>query len=277
LIKELVLCEFKTQFKKPFKTNTMIKYDETPGTNENSFDRKSRRSGDSRSLLGILLVAIGAVMIARHSGWLNSDLYDHLFSWPVLLIVIGLFNLARKAYTPAIILISIGLFFFVEQFSFIPENFHENFWPALIVLVGVSFILRRGGGSNHRNPFSNMDPKSKKSTDFIDETAIFGGKNVSVVTENFQGGKITSIFGGANINLRYAKPVEGCMIDIATIFGGTKIIVPEDWNVKIEVVSIFGGFEDKRGYSVISRTGTGKVVVIKGTCIFGGGELNSMP
>ena len=139
------MCEFKTQFKKPFKTNTMIKYDETPGTNENSFDRKSRRSGDSRSLLGILLVAIGAVMIARHSGWLNSDLYDHLFSWPVLLIVIGLFNLARKAYTPAIILISIGLFFFVEQFSFIPENFHENFWPALIVLVGVSFILRRGG------------------------------------------------------------------------------------------------------------------------------------
>ena len=124
--------------------------------------------------------------------------------------------------------------------------------------------------------FNGGDP-SNKSTDFIDETAIFGGRNISVVTENFQGGKITSIFGGSNINLRYAKPVEGCTIDVATIFGGTKIIVPEDWNVKIEVVSVFGGFEDKRGYSVISRTGTGKIVVIKGTCIFGGGELNSMP
>jgi len=153
----------------------------------------------------------------------------------------------------------------------------ENFWPALIVLVGVTFILRKGGGRHNRNPFTDMDSVSNKSTDFIDETAIFGGRNISVVTENFQGGKITSIFGGSKINLRYAKPVEGCTIDVATIFGGTKIIVPEDWNVKIEVVSIFGGFEDKRGYSVISRTGTGKVVVIKGTCIFGGGELNSMP
>ena len=256
----------------------MIKYDETPEKNDNSFGRRGNRSGDSRSLLGILLVAIGGMMIARHSGWLDGELYDHLFSWPVLLIVIGIFNLARKAFTPAIILISIGLFFFLERFSFMPDNFHENFWPALIVLVGISFILRRGGGPRRTgNPFNDLDPVSNKSTDFIDETAIFGGRNISVVTENFQGGKITSIFGGSKINLRYAKPVEGCTIDVATIFGGTKIIVPEDWNVKIEVVSIFGGFEDKRGYSVISRTGTGKIVVIKGTCIFGGGELNSMP
>ena len=190
----------------------------------------------------------------------------------MLLIVIGLFNLARKAYTPAIILIAIGTFFLID----IPDNMRENFWPALIVLVGITFLFQRRG-THPKNPFGDFDKTTSSSTDFIDETAVFGRRNISVVTENFQGGKITSIFGGSKINLRYAKPVEGCAIDIATIFGGTKIIVPEDWNVKIEVVSIFGGFEDKRGYSVISRTGTGKVVVIKGTCIFGGGELNSMP
>ena len=250
----------------------MYKYDENPGKDEISIGKKGSGGGDSRTLLGIILVAVGGVLIARNYGWLDYEFSRYLISWQMLLIVIGLFNLARRAYTPAIILISIGLFFLID----IPDNMRENFWPALIVLLGVTFILRTGGRRN-RNPFTDMDSVSSKSTDFIDETAIFGGRNISVVTENFQGGKITSIFGGSKINLRYAKPVEGCTIDIATIFGGTKIIVPEDWNVKIEVVSIFGGFEDKRGYSVISRTGTGKVVVIKGTCIFGGGELNSMP
>ncbi|HWS00387.1 MAG TPA: LiaF domain-containing protein, partial [Prolixibacteraceae bacterium] len=113
--------------------------------------------------------------------------------------------------------------------------------------------------------------------DYLDETAIFGGRNMSLVSEHFRGGKITSIFGGSKINLLYCKPVEGCVIDVVTIFGGTKIFVPENWNVKTEVVSIFGGFEDKRGNSVISRVDQSKIVVFKGSAIFGGGEIISMP
>jgi predicted membrane protein len=250
----------------------MFKYDEPNEKNEVSCSAGKHRHGDSRLFLGIILIGIGAILIARNYGWLDYEFSRYLISWQMLLIVIGLFQLARRAYTPAIILIAIGTFFLID----IPDNMRENFWPALIVLVGVTFLIQRGR-THHRNPFSNMDNATSKSTDFIDETAIFGGRNISVVTDNFQGGKITAIFGGSKINLRYAKPVEGCTIDVATIFGGTKIIVPEDWNVKIEVVSIFGGFEDKRGYSVISRTGTGKIVVIKGSCIFGGGELNTLP
>ena len=250
----------------------MFKYDDPNEKNETPNSVRKDRHGDSRTFLGILLVGIGAILIARNYGWLDYEFSRYLISWQMLLIVIGLFNLARRAYTPAIILIAVGTFFLID----IPDNMRENFWPALIVLVGVTFLIQRGR-PRHRNIFHNLDNSTNKSTDFIDETAIFGGRNISVVTDNFQGGKITAIFGGSKINLRYAKPVEGCTIDVATIFGGTKIIVPEDWNVKIEVVSIFGGFEDKRGYSVISRTGTGKIVVIKGTCIFGGGELNTLP
>jgi predicted membrane protein len=100
---------------------------------------------------------------------------------------------------------------------------------------------------------------------------------MSLVSDQFRGGKITSIFGGSKINLLYCKPVEGCVIDVVTIFGGTKIYVPENWNVKTEVVSIFGGFEDKRGNSVISRVDQSKIVVFKGSAIFGGGEIISIP
>ena len=256
----------------------MIKYDESPEPNDSSSVRQKSKNYDSRTFVGIIFVLVGSVLIARNYGWLDYDFSRYLISWQMLLIVIGLFQLARRAYTPAIVLIGVGLFFLID----FPDNFRENFWPVLIILVGVSFILQWQRSPNHKNhhgfkKIHNLGEDYSNSIDYIDETAIFGGRTVSVVSENFQGGKVTAIFGGSNINLRYAKPVPGCTIDIANIFGGTKIIVPEDWNVKIEVVSIFGGFDDKRGSSVISRTGSGKIVVIKGTCIFGGGEVTSMP
>jgi predicted membrane protein len=250
----------------------MYKYDETTGKNETVPAGHSNRNFDSRSFVGIILVALGGILIARNYGWLDYEITRYLISWQMILIVIGLFNLARRAYTPAIVLISIGLFFLID----FPDGLRENFWPALIVVVGISLILqwRRPAQRSH---FPNFSKGNSKSVDAIDETAVFGGRNISVVTENFQGGKITAIFGGSTIDLRFAKPVEGCTIDVVTIFGGTKIIVPEEWNMKIDVVPIFGGFDDKRSASVISRTSTGKVVMIKGSCIFGGGEITNMP
>jgi predicted membrane protein len=67
-------------------------------------------------------------------------------------------------------------------------------------------------------------------------------------------------------------------IDVFCIFGGMKLIVPEDWNVKIRVMSIFGGFSDKHR---ILSTGTSAAqdtqLIIKGIVIFGGGEITSDP
>ena len=249
----------------------MIKYDDPTEQNDSSSIPHKSNNFDSRTFVGIIFVAIGGLLLARNYGLLEYDLFRHLISWPMLLIVIGLFQLARKAYTPAIVLISIGLIFLFDFQDW------ENIWPAIFILVGISFILQWRRSSPHQKRNSNFGFDQSSSTDFIDETAIFGGRTLSIVSENFQGGKITSVFGGSKINLRYAKPAPGCTIDVANIFGGTKIIVPEDWNVKVEVVSIFGGFEDKRGASVISRTSLGKIVIIKGTCIFGGGEVNTMP
>lgn len=242
--------------------------------NEPVFDGrlKRQRGSDSRVFLGVLFVAIGALLILENLDLLPYDLSHVLISWPMLLIVIGIFNLNRKAGSAGFILIGIGTFFLLPRIFDVPDHFFHNFWPAILVIVGIIFILqwkRKPGLPPYRSDVDNKD--------ILDETAIFGGRNMSLVSEQFKGGKITSIFGGSKINLLYCKPVDGCVIDVATIFGGTKIIVPENWNVKTEVVSIFGGFEDKRGNSVISRVDQSKVVVVKGVAIFGGGEITSMP
>ena len=56
------------------------------------------------------------------------------------------------------------------------------------------------------------------------------------------------------------------------IFGGTKLIVPEEWDVKVEITSVFGGFSDKRVRSVVEKD-SGSMIVITGACVFGGGEI----
>jgi predicted membrane protein len=232
---------------------------------------RKHRGSDSRIFMGILFVTIGALLILKNLDILSWDLSHILISWPMLLIVIGLFNLNRKAGTAGVILIGVGIFFLIPKIFDIDYDFYRNFWPLILVVVGLVFILQW-----RRTPNLLLGGQVDKN-DILDETEIFGGRNMSLVSEQFRGGKITSIFGGSKINLLYCKPIEGCTIDVATIFGGTKIIVPENWNVRTEVVSIFGGFEDKRGNSVISRVDQSKIVIVKGVAIFGGGEITSMP
>ena len=119
------------------------------------------------------------------------------------------------------------------------------------------------------DPDAATNPGSAAGTgqgmDYIDETAIFGGRNFSMVSNHFIGGKITAIFGGFTINLLNCTPAQGCTIDLANIFGGTKLIVPPDWNIKMEVTAIAGGFEDKRK-NLSREIDPSKTLIIKGTC-----------
>jgi predicted membrane protein len=243
-------------------------------TTENSqmYCGRHRHGGlGSRIFLGVLLVATGSILIARQLGWLTSDLSNIIVSWPMLLIAFGVFNIARRAYSSGFIFTAIGLFYLSPKIFGVPEDFTQNFWPIVMIVIGIFIMLHR------HHPHDHNWGKEKSTSDSMDETAIFGGKDISIVNDNFTGGKITSIFGGSKINLMNAKPAPGCTIEVENIFGGTKLIVPEDWNIKVEIVPTFGGFEDRRSPSVISRSDPGKTVVIKGSCIFGGGEITSIP
>lgn len=236
---------------------------------KDDFDKPYPTHKGNRPLLGLILVLIGVILIADNSGMIPYSVSRIVISWQMLLIVIGLFNLAKRAFTPGFILIAIGGFFLLPRISGVPENIVYNFWPAVLVIIGLAFLLdrsRHGGGVR----------KGVNPTDYFDEVAILGGRETSLVTDNFRGGKVTTIFGGCTFNLLKANPADDCTIDMFTMFGGSKFIVPSDWNVKVEVVSILGGFSDKRSISM-SEVDTNKVVVIKGFAIFGGGEVANLP
>ena len=62
-------------------------------------------------------------------------------------------------------------------------------------------------------------------------------------------------------------------LELVMAFGGTKLIVPEEWDIKIEITSVFGGFSDKRGRSIVVKDRDQDSLIITGVNVFGGGEI----
>ena len=234
-----------------------------------------RKRPHNTGIIGLILVVAGVFLIARNFNIFPYYLEGVLFSWQTLLIAIGLIILANgKNRTTGFILITVGgVFMLPEIFDW---GFHSRrlFWPVVFIIIGMFVLFRNrieGESSAHGKGIS-----ADTGGDYIDEVCIFSGCERRIGADNFKGGKITTIFGGAEINLLSSKLAPGKQyIEVNAIFGGTTFIVPPDWTVRIEVTAIFGGFADKRALPAETMLDTGKELVIKGTVIFGGGEIKN--
>jgi predicted membrane protein len=98
--------------------------------------------------------------------------------------------------------------------------------------------------------------------------------NKRVLSKKFEGGKLTAAFGGIDLDLTQADFSGTVYLQIDVIFGGTKILVPPHWDVRVEITNIAAGVEDKRMYSQ-TEVDPEKVLVLRGTCFFGGLEIRS--
>jgi predicted membrane protein len=230
-----------------------------------------RHSGNSRFILGGLVILAGILLVLKNIGALPWEISEVIFSWQMLLIVIGIISISRRNnFVPGIILIAIGSYFLIPEFTNTPELFSKFFWGGILMLIGVMIILRTLSHKGiHHSPVTGTDDQ-----DYVDEICIFGGSEKRMTTKNFRGGKITSIFGGSTIDFSDSKLAEGQNeLDVLSIFGGFKIIVPVDWTIKIETMSILGGIADKRAR--YTDDASGRVLIIKGLSLFGGGEIKN--
>lgn len=226
---------------------------------------------DKRLFFGLILFVVGLVILGSNFNIIPWNVRRVLINWRMIIIVVGILMLAsnhNKGF--GVLLILLGGFLYTPFLFHFPFQFREVFWPMVLIGVGVLLIMRRGTFGEHK--YMNL------SDNYIDDTSIFGGGDVQVKTDRFKGGRITSIFGGSNINLQHAKLAPGTnVIDIFAMFGGSKFIIPSDWKVKIDVMSIFGGFSDKRYVTPPDHhVDNDKLLVIKGVMLLGGGEIKSI-
>lgn len=228
---------------------------------------------NKRVVLAGFLIVIGFFWIFKNFGLIPDFIPHYLYSWEIVFVFVGIFILlTKRAIIPGLIFIGVGLFLILPD---IP-SFHFvqiwMLWPILLIAIGMSLLLQNRGHHEDGSPRR----KDESRDDYVDEISIFSGGEKIITSKNFKGGKITSIFGGSEINMLNAELAKGsAYIDVTAIFGGAVLIVPDTWNVKTDLVTIFGGFSDKR--TIISETKDGEesVLYVKGVVMFGGGELKS--
>ena len=253
---------------------------------ENKNDFRNREA--NRVVAGLILVAVGVVFLLRNMGF---ALPYWLFSWPVILILVGIYSGFKHNFrnNTWIILIAIGGFFLVDRFT--PDlRLAHTFWPLVIIGVGVLFILRPKNNMwlNNKEMWDIDKWKNKKewanessastepdSSDYLNINSVFSGIKRSMLSKNFQGGNIKAVFGGVDIDLSQADINGEVMIRLDVAFGGIKLVLPPHWMLKNEIEGLFHGVEDKRNFNAAGCINPEKILVLKGSVVFGGVDIRS--
>lgn len=247
-------------------------------------DGISSFSTSGKVLSGLVIVAVGCVLLANKLG---ADIPRWVISWPMLLIAIGFYVGAKHSFRNLtwLIPVLIGSVFLIDRI--VPElYFRPYLWPIAIIAVGLFIIFNPGkmrgrmwgtqDSWSQSNSTRHQDSGSAESDDeYLDSVSIFGGVQKNIVTKNFRGGEITTLFGGSAINLSQADIKDRAVLELTQIFGGATLIIPANWRLQSEMVSVFGGIEDKRLLQKEQSSEGAKTLVLKGTSIFGGLEIKS--
>ncbi len=243
----------------------------------------------SRIFGGLILIAAGAILLLRNTGF---NLPDWLFTWPVIVILAGIYTGFKHNFqnNSWIIIIATGVFFLVSRF--IPSlSDGPMFWPLVIIGLGVLFIVRPKRKSRFypiQNTIANEAENTSgaivpypattiaaDSSDYLDIHSVFSGVTRKLVSKSFMGGNIACVFGGAEADLTQADINGEVTIKLELVFGGAKLLVPSHWSIQNKMEGIFHGIDDKRNMSVKMAAGPAKVLVLHGSAVFAGVEIRS--
>lgn len=234
---------------------------------------KEFRTGQGRAAGGLILILVGFILLLANFNIIEGRVGYYLLDWRTILIALGIIFIgARDNKTSGYILTGLGIVFWLpELLGQYHVRFGDVFWPSILIIIGVVLLTR------HKRMHLRGVANSESSDGYLNDTSIFSGGVKIIKSTNFKGGTITAIFGGSEFDMRQVELTPGgAVVDVVTIFGGTKFIVPPDWNVVSDAVAILGGISDKRPQKMNpDPKDADKTLIIKGVAIFGGVEIKS--
>jgi predicted membrane protein len=252
--------------------------------------RRERMHSPGKHLAtGLVFVAIGVIFLLGNMGYLNVR--EVFVYWPVILIAFGVVRIVESrddyGHSAGMFWITIGLLFLLGSLGVLRIALRD-LWPVLLIGVGVLMlwraILLSRERARLRNPDSGQpaastasaqsDATNAQSTSILSATAILGGVERRINSQDFQGGDVTTVLGGCTIDLRGASivPPRQPVLHVFALFGGVEIRVPSDWTVVSELEVILGGFDDRKSDPPKDES---KRFIIRGTVLMGGVEVRN--
>lgn len=215
----------------------------------------------------VLLILLGMFLLLD-----RLDFYDFgdlvRTWWPLILIYISisqLMNPGRRNRSWSYILMTVGVVFLLVNLDVVDSWEVRKYWPVIFLVIGVYILI-----DSFRRQNTTIHSSENPSENYIRSSNVFTGTNHSVHSNAFEGGQISAIFGGAEIDLRNVQLAPNATLDLTCVFGGVTLYVPQDWNVVFIGSPVFGGFSDSRFRGNVDPN---KVFKITGLILFGGAEI----
>jgi predicted membrane protein len=265
---------------------------------------------DGGIVFGFVILVIGLLLLLKKVG---IFIPSWVLTWPMILIVIGVFTLIKHEFKSLFgaFLLALGSYFLLKREFDLDFGIDAYIFPTALIILGIYLITKKkkeqdlirdiqakwqvnqkrnpdgtyaeevksestnsdsSFASGSRSNIGNMSGSSFSDTLNID--AILSGVNKRIMSKNLRGGKLTAAFGGIDLDLTQADIQGTVTLQIDVIFGGMKLIVPPHWDIRTEVSNIAAGIEDKRTYRE-TAIDPDKVLILKGTVLFGGLEIRS--
>jgi predicted membrane protein len=211
-----------------------------------------------RLFFGLLVVAVGVILLLDNAGTLDAW---EIFStwWPAVVILAGILTFAAnpRHWPVALIITAIGTAFLLSNLDIV--DIGQFIIPAAIITVGLMVLFGRSLGSR------------TEAGDRVNSFNVFSGSELASHSKQFQGGSISAIFGGAEVDLRDATPAHDAQLDVFTAFGGVEVKVPEGWQVDVKGLPLFGGIENVTVKDTVAADAPR--LSVSATVLFGGLEI----
>jgi hypothetical protein len=243
-----------------------------------------------QAVLGLLIIVMGVMLTADNLGLADTEYFIWRY-WPTILIAVGFAKMFQGRGSSGRvfggILALVGSAMVAERVFDLPIDVGD-WWPMILVILGIVIISRARGGSRLRaaqvppgppgepdlatlgTPAHAGATLSNETT--VSEFAMWAGKQRRLSSAAFRHADLTAIMGGIELDLRQAATANGeAVVDLFVMWGGVEIWVPPDWAVSNQVGLLMAGAEDKSSGTQDAK----HRLIVRGFVLMGGIEIKT--
>jgi len=217
-------------------------------------------------IVGLGILTLGMLWTLDNLDILEADRITDW--WPVILIAAGAVRLLNPdaGKIGSIVLVVLGTGLLLDSLDVWNFNVGDLI-PLGIALIGGKLVWDALARRERPRPGA-ADPNAD-----VHAFAMMAGVRRQSTSHEFRYADANAIMGGVELDLRDARMKDGepATVDAFALWGGVEITVPENWRVVGKVMPVMGAFEDK----TTNKTGTGPVLIVRGTAIMGGIEVKN--
>jgi hypothetical protein len=219
-------------------------------------------SSSSRSVPGLwpglVLISLGGGLLARELGMLPPGIRIVDF-WPLLVVVFGV---AQLPHVQGLVGAFFALGFAALGGVLLAGNLGfgdftaARYWPALLILLGLSFLFgvrgksRRRGCRPHEGRPVTRDGTPAEYMVVSDDSRLvrslsMSGAQYRIESQAWTGGDLSATAAGIELDLRHARLAEGgATLNLHVVAAGVDIQIPDTWLVISDMSVTLGGVDD---------------------------------